>query len=118
MNPPGVCVGYRLDSSQGSSPFFRIERTLRRAEVHSVKSLLLSPEAGTRSRAEQARSELVEFLRRCDVLILDTQYTDDEYKAHVAGDMALSAPLFPWLSTLRSKNSSSSITTRDTMTTP
>jgi hypothetical protein len=43
---------------------------------------LLSPEQ-TKIRAEAARAELVEFLRGCDVLILDAQYTDEEYRAHI-----------------------------------
>ena len=82
MNHPGVCVGYRLDSSQGSVAFLPDNEPYDALKIHSIKSQLLSPEQ-TRSRAEEARNGLVEFLRGCDVLILDTQYTDDEYKAHV-----------------------------------
>ncbi len=83
MNHPGVCVGYRLDSSQGSVAFLPDTESFDALKIHSIKSqLLLSPEQ-TRSRAEEARVELVEFLSGCDVLILDTQYTDEEYKAHV-----------------------------------
>jgi ribonuclease BN (tRNA processing enzyme) len=43
---------------------------------------LLSPEQ-TRARAAKARAELVEFLRGADVLILDAQYTDEEYRSHI-----------------------------------
>ncbi len=82
MNHPGVCVGYRLDSTQGSVAFLPDNEPYDALKIHSIKSQLLSPEQ-TRSRAEEARAGLVEFLRGCDVLILDTQYTDDEYKAHV-----------------------------------
>ena len=82
MNHPGVCVGYRLDSSSGSVAFLPDTESFDSFKVHAIKSNLLSPEQ-TRARAQDARAELVEFLRGCDVLVLDTQYTDDEYKAHI-----------------------------------
>src|SRR4029077_16706958 len=41
-----------------------------------------SPEQ-THKRAEKGRASLVEFLRSTDVLILDTQYTDEEYEEHL-----------------------------------
>jgi hypothetical protein len=75
-------VGYRLDSSSGSVAFLPDSEPYDSLKIHSIKSQLLSPEQ-MRKRAEEARAELVEFLRDCDVLVLDTQYTDDEYKAHV-----------------------------------
>ena len=34
------------------------------------------------------RSKLVEFLKDTDVLILDTQYTDEKYQEHIGGGMA------------------------------
>jgi len=82
MNHPGVCVGYRLDTSKGSVAFLPDNEPYDALKIHSVKSQLLSPEQ-TRSRAQEARADLIEFLHGCAVLILDTQYTDDEYKSHV-----------------------------------
>ncbi len=82
MNHPGVCVGYRLDSSQGSVAFLPDNEPYEALKIHSIKSQLLSPEQ-TRARAEEARASLVEYVRGCDVLILDTQYTDEEYKSHI-----------------------------------
>jgi phosphoribosyl 1,2-cyclic phosphodiesterase len=93
MNHPGVCLGYRLDTSQGSVAFLPDCEPFDALKIHSIKSQLLSPEQ-MRSRAEAARAELLDFLRGCDVLILDTQYTDEEYKAHVGwGHGSLSATL-------------------------
>src|SRR5262249_52524131 len=43
---------------------------------------LLSAEQAQK-RAGDDRAELVKFLQSCDILILDTQYTDEEYQAHV-----------------------------------
>ena len=82
MNHPGVCVGYRLNFSSGSVAFLPDNEPYEALKLHSVKSQLLSPEQ-LHTRAEEARASLVEFLRGVDVLILDTQYTDDEYKDHV-----------------------------------
>lgn len=82
MNHPGVCVGYRLDTSQGSVAFLPDNEPYDAFKIHSIKSALLSPEQ-MQARAEAARAGLVEFLHGCEVLILDTQYTDEEYKSHV-----------------------------------
>jgi phosphoribosyl 1,2-cyclic phosphodiesterase len=82
MNHPGVCVGYRLNTSSGSVAFLPDNEPFDAFKLHSVKSHLLSPEQ-TQRRAANERADLVEFLKDCDVLILDTQYTDEEYKHHV-----------------------------------
>lgn len=82
MNHPGVCVGYRLDTSAGSIAFLPDTEPYDHFKLHGHHHRLLSPEQ-TRKRAEKARAELVEFLRDCDVLILDSQYTDEEYKSHI-----------------------------------
>ena len=80
MNHPGICVGYRLDTSNGSvaylpdnEPYYRL-----RAQTDADK-----PNA--RESLEFASAEdqkLVDFIRGVDVLIIDTQYTADEYNTH------------------------------------
>jgi phosphoribosyl 1,2-cyclic phosphodiesterase len=82
MNHPGVCVGYRLNTASGSVAFLPDNEPYDAFKLHSVKSHLLSPEQ-TQRRAANERADLVEFLKDCDVLILDTQYTDEEYTHHV-----------------------------------
>ena len=82
MNHPGVCVGYRLETPGGSIAFLPDAEPYDDFKIHATHHRLLSPEQ-TRARAEKGRSELVEFLRGCDVLILDAQYTDEEYRSHV-----------------------------------
>ena len=59
-NHPGICVGYRLFSPDGSVAFF--------------------PDAEPRKRGEDRA--LIEFLREVDVLILDSQYDVAEYRQH------------------------------------
>jgi len=82
MNHPGICVGYRLFTSKGSIAFLPDHEPYDAFKLHSAKSNLLSPEQ-TKKRAQEDRAELVKFLQGSDVLILDTQYTDEEYQAHV-----------------------------------
>lgn len=82
MNHPGVCMGYRLFTSTGSVAFLPDNEPYDAFKLHSARSHLLSPEQ-TKKRAEAERAGLVQFLERCDILILDSQYTDEEYQAHV-----------------------------------
>jgi len=90
LNHPGVCVGYRLFTREGSIAF------LPDNEPFEPLKLKLAMRDGTRlekARAQAAveRSKLVEFLKETDVLILDSQYTDDKYQEHIGwGHGALS----------------------------
>ena len=82
MNHPGVCVGYRLNTSAGSMAFLPDTEPYDAHKLHASKSDSLSP-GQIQKRAKEERTELVKFLEGCDVLILDSQYTDEEYKDHV-----------------------------------
>jgi len=90
LNHPGVCVGYRLFTREGSIAF------LPDNEPFEPLKLKLAERDGThphRARAQAAvqRSKLVEFLKDTDVLILDAQYTDEKYQEHIGwGHGALS----------------------------
>ena len=79
-NHPGICVGYRLFTDEGSVAFFPDN------EPH-CRHRGTTPIAPTKTHSslEYARAEeqkVVEFLRDVDVLILDTQYDSDEYTEH------------------------------------
>jgi phosphoribosyl 1,2-cyclic phosphodiesterase len=80
VNHPGVCAGYRLFTSAGTVAFLPDHEPY--GFLHSAKSNHMSPEE-TRKTATEERSKLVEFLHGSDLLILDTQYTDDEYQRHI-----------------------------------
>jgi phosphoribosyl 1,2-cyclic phosphodiesterase/CheY-like chemotaxis protein len=64
VHHPGICVGYRLYTSNGSIAY------LPDSEPYPA-------------HAAAERAKLVEFLHRADVLIIDAQYTDDEYQKKV-----------------------------------
>jgi phosphoribosyl 1,2-cyclic phosphodiesterase/CheY-like chemotaxis protein len=81
-NHPGVCAGYRLFTSTGSiaflpdnEPFELLKMRLAEREGGSVDE--------ARTFAATERQKVVEFLEGADVLILDTQYTDEEYEEHI-----------------------------------
>jgi phosphoribosyl 1,2-cyclic phosphodiesterase len=82
VNHPGVCVGYRILTSSGSIAYLPDHEPYEASKLHSAEAHSLSPEE-TKKRAREDRAELVEFLEGSDVLILDTQYTDEEYRTHV-----------------------------------
>src|SRR6266480_5507954 len=90
MNHPGVCAGYRLFTRDGSIAF------LPDNEPFEPLKLKLAARDGThphqaRAQAAVQRSKLVEFLKDTDILILDTQYTDEKYQDHIGwGHGALS----------------------------
>jgi ribonuclease BN (tRNA processing enzyme) len=78
VNHPNICVGYRLYTTNGSiaylpdnEPYEVLKVTLATREHSDL--------AEARAYAVSARASLVEFLRSADVLIIDSQYTDDEY---------------------------------------
>ena len=78
VNHPGICVGYRLFTSNGSIAY------LPDNEPYEVLKVTLADRAKSdadeaRAYAVAARGRLVEFVRGADLLIIDAQYTDDEY---------------------------------------
>ena len=81
VNHPGVCAGYRIFTSAGSVAFL---------PDHEPYELFLHPLHGNRLSSAQAKqiaadkqAGLVRFLHGSDILILDAQYTDREYKTHI-----------------------------------
>src|ERR1044071_2064309 len=81
VNHPGVCVGYRIFTSSGSVAFLPDHEPYE-FFLHSAKAKQLSREEAKELAAEQ-HAALVQFLRGSDILILDAQYTDEEYPAHI-----------------------------------
>jgi phosphoribosyl 1,2-cyclic phosphodiesterase len=66
LNHPGGCTGFRIETAYGSIAYIPDHEALQN-EKSSLKE----------------REALIEFLHGVDLLILDTQYTDEEYRRHV-----------------------------------
>ncbi len=79
VNHPGICVGYRLATTNGTIAYFPDN------EPYEVLKLTQGKSDSDEARAfvADARSKLVEFLRCTDILIIDAQYTDEEYAAKI-----------------------------------
>lgn len=82
MNHPGICVGYRIESSSGSIAFLPDAEPYEGRKIHSTSQRDLSADE-LQKESQARRAELIEFLRGVDLLILDAQYTDEEYETHI-----------------------------------
>jgi phosphoribosyl 1,2-cyclic phosphodiesterase/CheY-like chemotaxis protein len=80
-NHPGICVGYRLYTGDGSVAYFPdTEPHFRHRDAQPKQP------TGGQVAIEYARNQdqkTIKFLRGTDVLILDAQYDCEEYKQHV-----------------------------------
>lgn len=73
LNHPGGCAGFRVQTKYGWLAYLPDHEPFR-----GFTGVVEADRAN-----EQARNELVSFLKGVDVLILDTQYTEDEYPNHI-----------------------------------
>jgi phosphoribosyl 1,2-cyclic phosphodiesterase len=82
VNHPGVCLGYRVFTSKGSISYLPDHEPYESLTLHSAESNAISAQE-MKQRISSERDALMEFLRDSDVLIIDSQYTDDEYRSHM-----------------------------------
>jgi phosphoribosyl 1,2-cyclic phosphodiesterase/CheY-like chemotaxis protein len=90
-NHPGICAGYRLFTSSGSIAYFPDNEPYEPLKLHLASRDGISEEQA-RDFAAAERAKMVEFLQGCDLAIMDTQYTDEEYANHIGwGHSSLSS---------------------------
>src|SRR5205809_4548190 len=90
-NHPGICAGYRLFTNSGSIAYFPDNEPYERLKLQLASRDGIGEEEA-RDFAAAERAKMVEFLQDCDVAILDTQYTDEEYAKHIGwGHSSLSS---------------------------
>lgn len=80
-NHPGICVGYRLFTSEGSLAFFPDNEPHigHRRSPHAS----CDAEGTALAFAKGQDQKVVEFLRDVDVIIMDAQYDCQEYQQHI-----------------------------------
>lgn len=78
-NHPGICVGYRINTSKGSIVFLPDNEPYQRLRGQGTGEVTAASLAYARAQDEK----LIEFIRDADVLIIDSQYDDAEYQEHV-----------------------------------
>jgi phosphoribosyl 1,2-cyclic phosphodiesterase/ActR/RegA family two-component response regulator len=90
-NHPGICAGYRLFTSAGSIAYMPDNEPYEPLKLQlAAQNAIDGKEA--RDFADTERAKMVEFLRDCEVAILDAQYSDEEYQRHVGwGHSSLSS---------------------------
>lgn len=81
-NHPGICVGYRLATSSGSIAYFPDNEPYEELKLQLASRDGITEEEA-RDFANAERGKMVDFLQSCDVAIMDTQYTEEEYTKHV-----------------------------------
>jgi phosphoribosyl 1,2-cyclic phosphodiesterase/ActR/RegA family two-component response regulator len=82
LNHPGICVGYRLQTSAGAIAYLPDNEPFQRYKYHSEPKA----QAGATEILDFARrmdQKLVDFIREAEVLIIDAQYDLTEYETRV-----------------------------------
>ena len=82
VNHPGVCVGYRLFTSAGSIAYLPDNEPFQRMRSHAAGQPRAEHIEALKYASEQDQ-RVIEFLMGAEVLIVDSQYDDDEYQSHV-----------------------------------
>ncbi len=77
LNHPGLAAGYRLETSRGSIAY------LPDHEPSACCAEVAGPHAGSNAGARELDRHIIEFVQDADVLVIDSQYDDDEYSKHV-----------------------------------
>lgn len=79
VNHPGVCVGYRLETPCGVVAYLPDNEPYQRLKVQRS---LQNPGSAAEmlEYALKQDQKLIDFIRDVDVLIIDAQYNDEEYR--------------------------------------
>jgi phosphoribosyl 1,2-cyclic phosphodiesterase/ActR/RegA family two-component response regulator len=82
VNHPGLCLGYRLNTSGGSLAYLPDHESYQRMRSHSGMGSNVD-RAALLKHASAKDQKLVDFLEGTDALIVDAQYDDQEYQTRV-----------------------------------
>ncbi len=80
-NHPGICVGYRLFTDEGSVAFFPDNEPHCRYDTDGLARPTRKDASLEYARGQEEK--MLEFIRGVDVLILDAQYDRTEHEDHI-----------------------------------
>jgi len=80
-NHPGICVGYRLNTTEGSIVFFPDNEPHCRYDADGTAHPTRREASLDFARSQEAK--MIDFIRDADVVLLDSQYDCNEYAQHV-----------------------------------
>ena len=80
-NHPGICVGYRLFTAEGSVAFFPDNEPHCRYDSNGQVRPTRKDASLEYARAQEGK--MIEFIRGVDVLIMDAQYDRAEHEDHI-----------------------------------
>jgi len=80
LNHPGVCVGYRLNTSGGAIAYLPDNEPFQRYKYHTGQPEVAGSTEFLRY-AQRMDERLADFIRGSEVLILDSQYDLGEYQS-------------------------------------
>jgi phosphoribosyl 1,2-cyclic phosphodiesterase len=85
LNHPGICLGYRFNYEGKSiaaifdhEPFHNLLKT---DPFKPGKNVETGKQGGI--NVDEENGKILEFLKDADIIIHDTQYTDEDYKRHI-----------------------------------
>ncbi len=81
VNHPGICVGYRIEVPSCPIVYIPDHEPFLRKLIARQAGAATPADASDFARREDER--LVEFIRGAEILILDAQYDEAEYQAHI-----------------------------------
>jgi len=81
LNHPGITVGYRIHTSGGSVVYLPDNEPYSR--LHTVSGDQSPKSYEALSYAQKQDAKLIEFIQGADILIMDSQYDDTEYRSHI-----------------------------------
>ena len=78
MNHPGKCVGFRIETTGGSIAYLPDNELYRRSRNSGANSS--DDKTALNDRQDD---KFIDFIRNCDIAIMDSQYDATEYPEHV-----------------------------------
>jgi phosphoribosyl 1,2-cyclic phosphodiesterase len=82
LNHPGACTGYRLATPAGDISYLPDVELCQRLRAN-LETAVVRPRTEDQPCSSEQDRKVIEFIRDSEVLIIDSQYSADEYQHHI-----------------------------------